>query len=303
MSMLEKALEKADEKKISIKNDTFVDVIENSEDIRVDELSTEAAIQPEKIKADVLLEPIIKNESQDIIRFNWDYLKEHGFIQLDDLHSQISEEYRNIKRPLVTNAVGSRKSEIENSNLILVTSSVPNEGKTFTAINLAFSIATELDKEVLLIDADVAKPSFEKVLGIKSDIGLIDFLETDDLTLSDIILQTEIPGLRIITAGKSHKLSTELLASNKMIALSKELSERYADRIVIFDTPPLLATTQAEVLASQMGQIVLVVGAESTSKGLINESAKKLQRCPGVVLSILNKASAAGSGSYGYGHY
>jgi exopolysaccharide/PEP-CTERM locus tyrosine autokinase len=241
---------------------------------------------------------------QNIVKFDWDYLNENGFIRIDDSHSRIAEEYRSIKRPLVANALGERKRDIKNANLILVTSSVPGEGKTFTSINLAFSIAAEMDKKVLLIDADVAKPSVSKVLGIKSKFGLIDYLEKDSLELSDIILQTEIPGLRIITAGKTHKYSTELLASDKMIALSKELSERYADRIVIFDTPPLLATTQAEVLAGQMGQVILVVGAEITSQSFVMESVKKLQSCSDVVLAILNKAQRnLNAGYYGYGYY
>lgn len=243
-------------------------------------------------------------KKKGIVKFDWDFLNEKGFIRIDDSHSRIAEEYRSIKRPLVATALGKRKREIENANLILVTSSIPGEGKTFTSINLAFSIAAEMDKKVLLIDADVAKPSVSKVLGIKSKYGLIDLLETDDLTLSDIILQTEIPGLRIITAGKSHKFSTELLASDKMIALSKELSERYADRIVIFDTPPLLATTQAEVLAGQMGQVILVIGAESTPQSFVIESVKKLQNCSDVVLGLLNKAQRKlNTGYYGYGHY
>ncbi len=243
-------------------------------------------------------------KEQDIVTFDWDYLNENGFIRIDDSHSRIAEEYRSIKRPLVANALGDRKRDIENANLILVTSSVPGEGKTFTSINLAFSIAAEMDKKVLLIDADVAKPSVSKVLGIKSKFGLIDYLENDSLPLSDIILQTEIPGLRIITAGKTHKYSTELLASDRMIALSKELSERYADRIVIFDTPPLLATTQAEVLASQMGQVILVVGAEVTSQSFVMESVKKLQSSSDVVLAILNKAQRnLNAGYYGYGYY
>jgi len=246
----------------------------------------------------------VSTEKADIVKFDWDYLKAHGFIRLDESHSRIAEEYRSIKRPLVTNALGSRKRDIKNANLILVTSSIPGEGKTFTSINLAFSIAAELDKKVLLIDADVAKPSVSKVLGIESKHGLIDFLETDSLSLSDIILQTEIPGLRIITAGKSHQFSTELLASDKMIALSKELSERYSDRIVIFDTPPLLATTQAEVLASQMGQIILVIAAETTAQSFVQESVKKLQDCSDVVLGVLNKAQRnLNAGYYGYGHY
>jgi len=288
MNMLEKALEKSKTLENTHVNDKLSDAPVNK--------PQEATLSNPQ-----------KNQSIDHpikVKFDWDYLNEHGFIRLDDSHSRIAEEYRSIKRPLVTNALGARKNEIKNSNLILVTSSVPGEGKTFTSINLAFSIAAEMDKKVLLIDADVAKPSIAKVLGIQSEIGLIDFLETDTISLSDIILQTEIPGLRIITAGKIHKLSTELLASNKMIALSNELSERYSDRIVIFDTPPLLATTQAEVLASQMGQVILVVAAEQTAQSFVIESTKKLQNCSDIVLGVLNKAQRnLNAGYYGYGHY
>jgi len=287
--MLEKAFEKS---KTLEKNKSTITEPEKTQN---NDLSITETVEPKKAK--------LKNH-QDIVKFDWDFLKSNGFIMVDDSHSRIAEEYRAIKRPLVTNAIGSRKSDIKNSNLILITSSVPGEGKTFTSINLAFSIAAEMDKKVLLIDADVAKPSIAKVLGIESKVGLIDFLETDTLQLSDIILQTEIPGLRIITAGKSHKFSTELLASDKMIALSKELSERYSDRIVIFDTPPLLATTQAEVLASQMGQVILVVAAEKTPQSYVLESTKKLQNCSDIVLGVLNKAQRTLNASYyGYGHY
>jgi len=290
MNMLEKALEKSKGISDSDKKDDSPKQKDNS------------FIQNES-NIDSKNDNLLVSEN-DIVRFDWEYLNNHGFIRLDDSHSRIAEEYRSIKRPLVTNALGARKRDINNANLILVTSSIPGEGKTFTSINLAFSIAAELDKKVLLIDADVAKPSISKVLGIESKVGLIDFLETDSLSLSDIILQTEVPGLRIITAGKSHKFSTELLASDKMIALSKELSDRYSDRIVIFDTPPLLATTQAEVLASQMGQVILVIGAEMTSQNFVMESVKKLQGCSDVVLGLLNKAQRnLNAGYYGYGHY
>nr|WP_305908434.1 polysaccharide biosynthesis tyrosine autokinase [Methylomarinum sp. Ch1-1]MDP4521265.1 polysaccharide biosynthesis tyrosine autokinase [Methylomarinum sp. Ch1-1] len=186
----------------------------------------------------------------------------------------------------------------------MITSSVPGEGKTFTSINLALSISAEFDKKVLLIDADVSKPSVSKVLGIKRTPGLIEYLEGEVEDFADVILQTEINGLRIVPAGKRHKYSTELLASNKMVELAKELSERYADRIVIFDTPPLLATTQAEVLASLVGQVVLVIAAQSTPQNIVMESVKKLEDCADVVLTLLNKTERSlDTNYYGYGRY
>ena len=297
MNMLEKALEKASNN--SADKEKHLQIDEDNSDRQENSLPIEKnAVSP------VELDVISFKKNKDKIKFNWNYLNDNGFIRLDESHNVIAEEYRSIKRPLVTNALGTRKRDINNANLILVTSSIPGEGKTFTSINLALSIAAELDKKVLLIDADVAKPSVSKVLGFKPDLGLIDFLENESLSLSDIILETEIPGFRIIPAGKRHKFSTELLASDKMVALSQELSERYSDRIVIFDSPPLLATTQAEVLASQMGQIVLVIAAETTPQQYVMESVKKLQSCSDVVLTLLNKAQRSiNAGYYGYGHY
>lgn len=187
----------------------------------------------------------------EVVEIDWKRLAELGFVTPDDINTQTIEEYRNIKRPLVSNAFGKSSLGIERSNLILVTSSVPGEGKTFTAINLALSIANERDKNVLLIDADVARPSVSKTLGIKSSPGLIEYLESPDMSFSEIVLATNMPGLSVVPAGKKHKYSTELLSSNKMSLLAQELSTRYPNRMVIFDSPPLLAATQGEVLATK----------------------------------------------------
>ncbi len=298
MSTIEDALIKAEKQKKE--SDPSVQDVQH-----IEEKSSVAINDSESINtASDRLEPVVENDEQPVQFFDWDKLKKLGFICRKDTHSKIAEEYRSIKRPLVINALGTRKDEIERSNLILVTSSVPSEGKTFTSINLAFSIAAELDKRVLLIDADVAKPSVHDVLGITQEPGLIDFLEGEVQSLSQIMLRTEIEGLRVIPAGGRHKFSTELLASNKMIELARELSERYHDRIVIFDTPPLLATTQAEVLAGLVGQVILVVAAEETPQNIVMESVKKLESCSDVVLTLLNKTRRTLDTSYyGYGKY
>ncbi|MDP3903295.1 MAG: XrtA-associated tyrosine autokinase [Methylococcaceae bacterium] len=242
------------------------------------------------------------NESK-MAEIDWVKLAELGFVTPGDSNTQAIEEYRNIKRPLVNNAFGEASSGIDRANLILITSSVPGEGKTFTAINLALSIANERDKKVLLIDADVARPSVSKTLGIQSSPGLIEYLEGQDVEFSDIVLKTNMPGLRIIPAGKQHKHSTELLASNRMVLLAQQLSNRYPDRIVIFDSPPLLAATQGQVLAELVGQVVLVIEAETTPQSMVMESASRLASCD-VVFTVLNKAKSTGdAGYYGYGQY
>ncbi|MFZ2451933.1 MAG: XrtA-associated tyrosine autokinase [Methylovulum miyakonense] len=240
---------------------------------------------------------------QDRVEIDWARLAELGFVTPSDVNTKTIEEYRNIKRPLVYNAFGAGSVGIARSNLILVTSSVPGEGKTFTAINLALSIANERDKKVLLIDADVARPSVSKTLGIYSPSrpGLIDYLEGENIDYSDIELSTNMQGLRIIPAGKLHKYSTELLSSNKMALFAEELSNRYPDRIVIFDSPPLLAATQGEVLAKLVGQVVLVVEAEKTLQSMVMESVSKLSVCD-VVLLVFNKTLISLSDGYYYGY-
>ncbi|MDP2903125.1 MAG: XrtA-associated tyrosine autokinase [Methylovulum sp.] len=244
------------------------------------------------------------HNTKEIENINWDKLAELGFVTpASNTDSQAIEEYRNIKRPLINNAFGVGSVGINRSNLILVTSSIPGEGKTFTAINLALSIANERDKKVLLIDADVARPSISSVLGIKSTPGLIEYLEGQNVKFSDIVLKTNMPGLNIIPSGKLHKHSTELLTSNRMIQLAQELSNRYPDRMVIFDSPPLLAATQGEVLAGLVGQVVLVVEAEKTPQSMIMASVNKLVFCD-VVLLLLNKTQKNEDASYyGYGLY
>lgn len=238
-----------------------------------------------------------------IINIDWELLSKSGYVSPGDANTQTVEEYRSIKRPLINNAFGEGSTGIKRSNLILVTSSVPGEGKTFTTINLALSIANELDKKIMLIDADVARPSVSKVLGISKDLpGLIEYLGNKDVNFESIILKTNIPGFTIVPAGTQHKHSTELLMSNKMALLAQELSDRYADRIVIFDSPPLLAATQGEVLSGLVGQVILVVEAEKTPQTMVMESVKKLSSCD-VVLALLNKSQRVGdAGYYGYGY-
>lgn len=242
--------------------------------------------------------------TSEIFPINRENLSKQGYLCSKNGNSQLSEEYRMIKRPLINNALHVQKNKISRANLILVTSSQPGEGKTFTALNLALSIARERDNKALLIDADVAKPSISKVLGISEDKqGLIDYLDGKEQDFSQILIKTDISGLSFVPAGVKHGYSTELLASNAMAVLVEELHSRYPDRIVIFDSPPLLATTQAEVLAGLVGQVVLVVEAERTAQSMVFDSINKLKVCD-IVLLMLNKSThTMGLNYYDYGQY
>lgn len=231
-------------------------------------------------------------------------LKLMGALTPDAGRSKIAEEYRLIKRPLLTNALGhAGNPPVPDGNLIMVTSSVPGEGKSFTAINLAISMATELENTVLLVDADVAKSSVIRYLGLDAEKGLLDVLRDSKVELSDVLIKTDIAKLTVLPSGRGFAHATELLASSAMKNFVKDISSRYHDRIIIFDCPPLLATSEASVLASYMGQIVFVVEAESTPQEAVKEALSHLVDCEHVGI-VLNKAPVrTGAGDYyGYGY-
>jgi exopolysaccharide/PEP-CTERM locus tyrosine autokinase len=235
------------------------------------------------------------------ITLNIERMRQYGIVTPDQGRTQIAEQFRVIKRPLLTNAFNRGPGMIKNGNLIMVTSALAGEGKSFCTVNLAMSIAMEMDRTVLLVDADVARPTVPKILGLGTESGLMDILLDEKLDLADVLIKTNIEKLTLLTAGRRHSHSTELLASQSMGELLKELAERYADRVVIFDSPPLLLTSEARVLATQMGQIVLVVEAETTSQQAVKETLRQIESCD-VVNLIYNKARSFSGGEY-YGYY
>jgi exopolysaccharide/PEP-CTERM locus tyrosine autokinase len=228
-------------------------------------------------------------------------LKSRGFVTPDAGNSQIAEEFRVIKRPIISNALARSGTRVKNGNLVMVTSALPREGKTFTSLNLALSIATEIDSTVLLVDGDVAHPSIPELLGAPHGPGLLDLLTRDDLDFADALVKTNVDKLSLLPAGTRHRRSTELLASEQMANLLREIASRYPDRIIIFDSPPLLPTTEARVLASNMGQIVMVVAADATSQHAVNQALSTIEGCE-IVLMVLNKARRTDVGTY-YGYY
>lgn len=228
-------------------------------------------------------------------------LRARGFVTPDAPKSQIADEFRIIKRPILANMHGTNGPAIENGNLVMVTSALPGEGKTFTAINLAMSMAMELDTTVLLVDGDVAHPDLPKVLGTPGTPGLLDVLTRDNVDVGEALVRTNIENLSVLPAGARHRRATELLASEQMAMLLRELGSRYPDRVVIFDSPPLLATTEARVLATHMGQIVMVVAADRTRQHAVNLALSAIEGCENVYM-VLNKAHKTDVGTY-YGYY
>lgn len=235
------------------------------------------------------------------VELDLDAIAASGIVSPHAPRSLISDEYRVIKRPLIDNAMGKGAAPIQNGNLIMVTSALSGEGKSFTAINLAMSIATELDNTVMLIDADVARPSILNMLGLPPAPGFLDALLDDSVDLSSVLLKTNVDKLTILPSGTQHPRATELLASDAMNRLLDDMANRYSDRIIIFDSPPLLMTTESRVLATHMGQIVMVVQAERTLHSEVKQALATIEACP-VKLMVLNRATYASAGGYGYGY-
>ena len=241
------------------------------------------------------------------VDINFDELRAQNIPVLETDNSVISEEFRIVKRSLLLNAFAKGEAAIKNGNIIMVTSTQPDEGKTFCAVSLAMSMAMERDLTVLLIDADVEKPDVMKRLGVKADKGLIDVIEDKNLDLSDCLLRTNIPNLSLLPAGKKHRLTTELLASERMGEIVDEVAKRYPDRVIIIDSPPVLASSSASVLALSVGQVLYVVEADKTREIDLKEALSMIGSSKHINL-LLNKSRFSGGkkkfGSYyGYGNH
>ncbi len=249
--------------------------------------------------------PKIGPRQSQMVEFDTARLAANGYLVPGGPRSQLEEEFRIIKRPLLKNIKEPVGGPLHRGNLLMVTSALPGEGKTFSAINLAMSLAMELDHTVLLVDADVVRPSVLGRLGVGNQHkGLMDTLADPSLDLSDVILRTNIPKLALLPAGTPNPRATEMLASGIMEELLDELGRWYEDRIVVFDAPPLLPSTESRVLATRMGQIVMVVEAGGTTKSAVTQAFAAVESCP-VVMSMLNKCRGMGpDSSYGYyGYY
>lgn len=216
----------------------------------------------------------------------------------------LGEEFRRIKRPLLANAYGQGSAKAVNGDRIMVTSALPNEGKSFCAIHLALSIASEVDTSVVLVEADIAKPTVLRKLGIRPHRGLTNWCADPRLDVRELVLDTEIEGFRIMPAGKSAPQSIDLLASRAMNTFFARLREAFPHDVIIVDAPPLLPATETKVLASLMGQVVVVVEAGETPKSVVTDALEMVKdvEIVGLVLNkSLRQSKNAGYG-YGYGY-
>jgi len=236
------------------------------------------------------------------IKLDRQRLAKAGIIFTNTERSRVAEEFRIIIRQILAKAQQAASEHSENSRLIMITSARPREGKTFTSINIALAIASQLDFRVLAIDCDVERQSMSSVLGIEPDRGLVDLIADDTLDMRDILLRTDVANLTVMPAGRKRPGVPELLSSRRMRDILSEVEHRYADRYIVIDAPPCLATSDPSILASMVGQIVFVVEANRTQEAEIEESLRLVSACPNISL-VLNKMEGTTSehfGSYGY---
>ena len=234
------------------------------------------------------------------VDLDFNRLESQGIVTPNNSRTRTTEEFRLIKRTVLANRW---REDVSNPNLIMVTSAVPGEGKTFSAMNLAMSIASEKDLSVLLIDCDLTKPTISSRFGISAQQGLVDVLEDASLDISDVMIKTNVEGLTVIPAGAPNAMNPELLASDRMKFLLSDMADRYANRIIVFDSSPVLATTEPTVLAEQVGQIMFVVEAHKTRSAAIKTAIELINIGP-LIGMILNKADGQfGSTQFGSYYY
>ncbi len=229
-------------------------------------------------------------------------LREGGLLPPEHEESRLAAEYRRIKRPLLAKALAAGAAPID--RVMMIASATPAEGKTFTSLNLAFSLSLEQETRVLLVDCDIPKPQLSTVLDLGTAPGLFDALVDPRLDVETCVCDTDVPNLTVLPLGQKHDRATEMLASRRMQEVVARLLEADPHRVLVFDSPPLLLTTESAALASLAGQVVLVVRAEVTPKAAVQDALRQLGAGKPVSLVLNDVEPWAGmAGYYAYGHY
>jgi len=260
--------------------------------------------KPAPVSVETPVKPLVFHG--DVRPIDRDHLREQGMIVPEGAVTGLIEEFRIVKRQLLSQAAElSRQGGKGAAQRVLICSPLPGEGKTYCATNLALAIAAEKECEVLLVDADFAKPSVLTVLGLPGGPGLMDALVDRSIDVADCVIRTDIPGLSVLPAGHTTNSDSEYLNSSRTSQVLARLTEGAPNRMVIFDSPPALAASPAAELAKYVGQALVIVRADQTAKGSLEDAISLLSACPNIQL-LLNAANFSPSGRrfgsyYGYG--
>jgi protein-tyrosine kinase len=241
-------------------------------------------------------------EATKRITVNYGALRAAAYLPEEGKDRLFADHYSRIKRPLIDRAL-SEAGAIGEPRVIMITSSLPGDGKTFTSINLVLSMALELDISVMLVDCDVAKRHVSKIFGLKEDAGLLDALADESMDPESLVVGTNLRGLSILPAGRAAEASGEMLSSNRMRQIIASLCARAPRRILLLDSPPLLITNEGRALVKIAGQVVLVVRAGHTPRHAVQDAAELFdaQQAGGIILNQVQMGLSAAY--YGYGTY
>ena len=245
--------------------------------------------------------PVSSVNTKQKIPIDRDRLRAFGYLPDKNSERKFADYYRQIKRPLIAAAAIPVAAGRPSPRLIMLASALPGDGKTFTSINLALSMAREHDVSVVLVDADVPKPHISRLLGVDKEPGLLEALADESVDVESLILPTDVLGLSILPAGKPHEGATELLASAHMARVAGRLFARDARRIAIFDSPPLLVSSESRALCAVSGQIVLVVRSGKTPRHAVLDALAHIGDRESVYLVLNQSHGSAAESYYGYG--
>ena len=303
MSIVERALEKAQRRLADA-------AASNSVDDRVSAKSvlSAAPVEPAETSHNAASAQVHGELAAPSVRkklsFDLHALREAGALPPVDAERRLAAEFGRIKRPLVERAASESEASGGNSRTVLITSAVPGEGKTFTSLNLAISLARERDYHALLIDADVVKPQLSHLLSVRHEQGFLDSLRNPAVDVEELIFQTDFPGLLVLPVGGQSEQDSELLASRRMVELMAKLVAADERRLIILDSPPLLLTNEARQLTNAVGQVVVVVRAGVTPQQVVFEALGVLGagRMASIVLNQVLPSQGHGR-YYGHGQY
>jgi protein-tyrosine kinase len=229
-------------------------------------------------------------------------LRAGGYLPELSKERQFADQYRRIKRPLIEKALSGDDAGGE-PRIIMIASAVPGDGKTFTSINLAFSMALERDISLLLIDSDVAKHHVTDIFGLRDRRGLLDALTDESLDPETLIVPTTSRGFSILPAGTRMDGTAELVSSNRMRQIVTSLCARNPRRILLLDSPPLMITNEGRALVKIAGQVVLVVRAGVTPRHAVQAAIDMFDEKQGGGLVLNEVKVGLTEGYYGYGAY
>lgn len=284
MSLIESALEK----------------LRRGADREVDaSLRAETPAVASVVSAKIPVVPAPAEQTLERITIDTAALRSRGYLPELGLERRFADHYRQIKRPLIEKALSGGPE----MRILVVASALPGDGKTFTSINLALSMARERDASVLLIDADGPKARVSEVLGLKGKRGLLDALADESIDVESLVVRTDIRGLELLPAGRFIENATELLASDRMRQIVTRIAARNPRRLVLLDSAPLLVSSEARVLHRVAGQVVLVVRAGATPRQAVSDAIAQVDKSKLQGLIINQAVFRKDGGYYDYGSY